>query len=223
MHLFRVFGKWGMAETREQRTKSRKRGLKGRKGRERRAKVREKRGKIWGRVRWGNYPAWKWKKNGKSVKYPPFEKKEAFTPLKSTICWFYSILEKSILGSGRFFWGVLTPIFAPRSWTYEYPLICYFLNIVLVYLSAVPLSIDVTEGGNGVCRAGQRARQRAGQRAKISKNRRAARRKKSFFARFFWFFQKTFPRSKPMFSPVFACFTNHYARVRFHYLWKKRF
>ena len=102
MYLFRVFGKGGVAKTREQRTKLRKRGLKRGKGEGRRAKVREKRGEIWGRVRWGNYPAWKWKKNGKSVKYAPYDKKEAFTPAKSAGTLFYSILEKSVFRSGPF-------------------------------------------------------------------------------------------------------------------------
>lgn len=48
---FRVFGKEGVAKTREQRTKLRKRGLKRGKVRRRGAKVRGKRGKIRGRVR----------------------------------------------------------------------------------------------------------------------------------------------------------------------------
>lgn len=65
--------------------KLRKRGLKRGKWEGRRAKVRRKRGKIWGRVRSSNYPARNWQNIVKSVKYAPFDKKEAFTPEKSTI------------------------------------------------------------------------------------------------------------------------------------------
>ena len=94
-----------------------------------------------------------------------------------------------------------------RSWIYEQSLICYFLNIVLAY--PVRCQIGKTEGvtgrdrsagqrsGNGVCRTGQRA--------KISKNRRAARRKKSFLRAFSDFFKKLFRVQNPcfrLFSPV---------------------
>lgn len=93
-----------------------------------------------------------------------------------------------------------------RGWIYEQSLICYFLNIVL---ACCLLVIGRTEGvtgrdrsagqrsGNGVCRAGQRA--------KISKNRRAARRKKSFLRAFSDFFKKLFRAQNPcyrLFSPV---------------------
>lgn len=58
-----------------------------------------------------------------------------------------------------------------------------------------------TEGGNSTCRAGQRARQRA----KISKNRCAARREKSFLRAFSDFFKKLFRVQNlcfRLFSPV---------------------
>lgn len=181
MHLFRVFGRGGVAKTREQRTKLRKRGLKRGKGEMRRAKVRGKRGKIWGRVRWGNYPAWKWKKNGKSVKYAPYDKKEAFTPAKSAGTLFYSILEKSIFWAGRFF-KVSRHLSLRRE--VEYMNSCSYVIFLTYCWCILSLSIDRTEGGDGVRRAGQRA----GQVGKISKNRGAARRKKSFLCAFSDFF-----------------------------------
>ena len=79
-----------------------------------------------------------------------------------------------------------------RSWIYEQSLICYFLNIVLVY--PVRCQIGGTEG-----------RDRAGQRAEISKNRRAARREKSFLRAFSDFFKKLLRVQNPcfrLFSPV---------------------
>ena len=42
--------------------------------------------------------------------------------------------------------------------------------------------------------------------------------KKSFLRAFSDFFKKLFRTQNPLFSPVFACFANPYARVRFHYL-----
>lgn len=86
-----------------------------------------------------------------------------------------------------------------RNWIYEQSLICYFLNIVLVYLSSVDRRDRGRDragqiGGHGVCRAGQRA--------EFSKNRGAARRKK-FFCALFLIFSKNFSAFK---TRVFACF-----------------
>lgn len=80
-----------------------------------------------------------------------------------------------------------------RSWIYEQSLICYFLNMVLVY--PVRCQIGGTEGATGRDRS-------AGQRAKISKNRSAARRKNLFCA-LFLIFSKNFSALK---THVFACF-----------------
>lgn len=77
-----------------------------------------------------------------------------------------------------------------RSWIYEQSLICYFLNMVLVY--PVRCQIGGTEGATGRDRS-------AGQRAKISKNRSAARRKKSFLRAFSDFFKKLFRAQNPCF------------------------
>ena len=89
-----------------------------------------------------------------------------------------------------------------RSWIYEQSLICYFLNIVLVYLSSVDRRDRGRDragqiGGHGVCRAGQRA--------EFSKNRGAARRKNFFCALFLIFFKKLFRVQNlcfRLFSPV---------------------
>lgn len=89
-----------------------------------------------------------------------------------------------------------------RSWIYEQSLICYFLNIVLVYLSSVDRRDRGRDragqiGGHGVCRAGQRA--------EFSKNRCAARREKSFLRAFSDFFKKLFRVQNlcfRLFSPV---------------------
>lgn len=69
---------------------------------------------------------------------------------------------------------------------------CYFLNILLVY--PVRCQIGGTEGATGRDRS-----------AKISKNRRAARREKSFLRAFSDFFKKLFHVQNPcfrLFSPV---------------------
>ena len=202
MYLFRVFGEGGVAKTREQRTKLRKRGLKREKGRRRRAKVRGKRGKIWGRVRWGNYPAWKWKKNGKSVKYAPYDKKETFTPLKSTGTLFCSILEKSIFGTGRFLrcqdtylctknrhrvYYVENPVDNHFSlWITLYHIVFNTTSLLVYSVRCPSADRGTTEGEN-------------------LKNRCAARRGKSFLRAFSDFFKKLFHAQNlyfRLFSPV---------------------